>query len=72
MLVKLTLSPEKTELYLRIVDIMVIRRNPENQLQTVVITCIMTNKGPMSYVVQEAPSEVANQMLSGGYNKVTQ
>lgn len=71
MLVKLTLSPERTDLYVRVQDIIIIQKDPKNALQTIVQLALMTPKGPLSYAVQESPSEIASQMTAGGYNKVT-
>ena len=70
MFVKLTMLPQKVDLYLRIEDIKTIQRNPENQLETIVSVNIMTPKGPFGYLVGDAPESIVTQMLAGGYHKV--
>lgn len=72
MLVKLTQLPKKTELYLRIMDITAIQRNPDNLMETIVSVNIMTPKGPLGHLVADSPDTIAAQMAAGGYNKVTQ
>lgn len=71
-LVKLTQLPKKTELYLRIMDITAIQRNPDNLMETIVSVNIMTPKGPLGHLVADSPDQIAAQMSAGGYNKVTQ
>lgn len=69
MLVKLIQLPKKTELYLRVDDIRSIQRSAENPLETVVSVSIMTLKGPLGYLVQDSPNDIAEQIMA--FFKVT-
>ena len=59
MLVKFTVLPAKTELYIRADMVLLVERDKQNPLQTLITTNIMTARGPLIYPVAETPDEVA-------------
>lgn len=59
MLIKLTLSNGKMELYLDSSVVKGAQRNPQNLLETIVITNLLSIQGPMHFAVTESPTEVA-------------
>lgn len=62
MLIRLTLSENKTTFYMRAVDVMSVHRHKENLLQTVITTTLMTQKGPSAFVVEESVDDVAKMV----------
>lgn len=64
-LIKLTQLPRRTPLFLRAEDVRSVGKNPDNALETVVSVNIMTQKGPMGYLVEESPDDVALQIMEG-------
>lgn len=69
MLIKLTLTPARNEIWIRAKDIMRVQKNPDNLLETVVMTSLMTPQGPSIIVVFETCEEVgmmANRALARG------
>ncbi len=64
MLVKFTIMPAKTELYIRADLIVLVERNRQNPLETVITTGMMGVKGPIMYAVRETPDEVARLVAS--------
>lgn len=62
MLIFLTEAAHKTTICIRAKDVMVCRRNPQNLLETIVMTIVMTPQGPLSYVVLESVEDVAERV----------
>lgn len=59
MMIRLTVTPQKIELWLRADLILSIERSRANILETIVITSLNTSKGPVMYSVLESPEEIA-------------
>lgn len=56
--IKLTNPGNRTPLYLRAQDIRTVEKNPQNPLSTVVMTSLITPRGPAIYEVVETQEEV--------------
>jgi hypothetical protein len=67
-LIFLTDATSKTTISIRAKDVMACLRNPQNLLETRIMTLVMTAQGPLSYVVLESVEEVTeavNKAMAG-------
>lgn len=67
--IKVTITGNRTTVYIRAADIRTIEKNPQNPLATIISTNLITSRGPALYEVMESQEEVMRQVdiaLDGG------
>lgn len=62
MLVRMTNSQNKTDIFIKPELIRSVEKSPKNLLQTIVITNLMTPQGLVTYEVSETPEEIARRI----------
>lgn len=60
----LTIATNKQKVYLRADQVIAIDKNPKNDLETVVLTSILTPQGPATYLVLDDAQSLAKAVTA--------
>jgi hypothetical protein len=62
--VQVTIAGNKQKVYIRADQIMAVDKSPKNDLETVLITSIMSTNGPIMYSVLDAGEPLAKAIIA--------